>query len=292
MLNALRAFEAAARLGSFAAAAAELNVTPGAISQQVRGLEDWLGRPLFERRPRALRLTGAGRGYLPSLSEAFDRIDAATRELLRPAPRRTITLATPPAFATGWLLPRLARFHAGHPEFEVHLSSTTRRIEPDTEGVDAVIRHGRGGYGDLACWHLFGDRLMAVCGPGYPAAAGRARQEGPAAYRRLEALDAADDWPDWLAAHDLPVTADDSRLSFGDSRLAIEAAVNGLGVALADVSLVEPLLAEGRLVAPFPLPPWRRGTAWYLVHAARRREEPAMAALFAWLMQETDGPMP
>ena len=292
MLNALRAFEAAARLGSFAAAAAELHVTPGAISQQVRGLEDWLGRRLFERKPRALSLTAAGRRYLPNLSDAFDRIDAATRELLRPAARRTITLATPAAFATGWLLPRLARFHGSHPEFKVHLSSTTRRIEPDTEGIDAVIRHGRGGYGDLACWHLFSDRLVAVCSANYQATPGRARQAAPPAYRRLEALDAADDWPEWLATHGLPAPAEDSRLSFGDSRLAIEAAINGLGVALADVNLVEPLLAEGRLVTPFALPPWRRGTAWYFVHAAPRQGEPAMAALFAWLMQETDGPMP
>jgi LysR family transcriptional regulator, glycine cleavage system transcriptional activator len=278
-LNALRAFEAAARLGSFAAAAAELHVTPGAVSQQVRGLEDWLGLRLFERRPQALQLTAAGRGYLPSLSEAFDRIDAATRELLHPPTRRSLTLAMPAAFAAGWLLPRLDRFHGPHPDIEIRLNSTTRRIEPDTEGVDAVIRQGRGGFGNLACWHLFGEQLVPVCG-------------AKAAQRRLEALDAADDWGDWRAAHPTVQLNDEGRLTFGDSRLAIEAAVNGLGIAIVDLALIEPLLAEGRLVMPFAVPPWRRGTGWYLVHAARRQQEPAMAALFDWLMVETDGSMP
>ena len=280
-LIALRAFEAAARLGSFAAAAAELHVTPGAISQQVRGLEDWLGLRLFERRPQALELTVAGRGYLPNLSDAFDRIDAATRELLRPEARRAITLAMPAAFASGWMLPRLDRFHRARPDIEIRLNSTTRRIEPDTEGTDAVIRHGRGGFGDLACWHLFADQLVAVCGGG-----------AKAAQRRLEALDAPQDWSDWQAAHASVPLPTDGTLTFGDSRLAIEAAANGLGIAMADVALIEPLLAQGRLVMAFAVPPWRRGTAWYLVHAARRQQEPAISALFHWLMAETDGPMP
>src|SRR5579864_3175038 len=145
-LNGLRAFEAAARLGSFAAAAAEMHVTPGAVSQQVRGLEARLGVALFERRPQALILTAAGRGYLPNLSEAFDRIDAATRQLVRPNLRTIVTLAMPAAFATGWILPRIEGFHRTHAAIEVRIDSTTRRVEPDTDGVDAVIRHGRGGF--------------------------------------------------------------------------------------------------------------------------------------------------
>jgi LysR family glycine cleavage system transcriptional activator len=150
-LGGLRAFEAAARHSSFAAAAAELGVTPGAVSQQVKALEDHLGVILFERRPQSLVLTAAGRGYAAPLSDAFDAIAAATRRLV-PARRRTVlTLVMPTVFAVGWLLPRLDRFQAAHPAIELRLRSSHRTAAPGIEGVDAAIRHGRAGWGDATC---------------------------------------------------------------------------------------------------------------------------------------------
>lgn len=285
-LGGLRAFEAAARHGSFAAAAAELGVTPGAVSQQVKGLEAHLGVALFERRPQSLVLTAAGRTYAPAMTDAFDAMAAATRRLAPPRARSVVTVALPTLFAVGWLLPRLDRFHAANPAIELRLRSSHREAEPGTDGVDAAIRHGRAGWGDAFCLHLFSDELVPVCGPAYAPA----RIPPLAGHTLLQAETAPDAWADWRAAAD-PDGEPARTLVLGDDGLVMQAALNGLGVGLVDRRLAEEPLHLGRLVAPSGAAPLIRGTAWYLVAPADRAGEPPLAALAAWLLAETDGPM-
>jgi LysR family glycine cleavage system transcriptional activator len=285
-LGGLRAFEAAARHGSIAGAAVELGVTPGAVSQQVKALEDHLGLALFERRPQSLALTAAGRRYASPLTDAFDAIAAATSRLDAPQRRTVITVAMPTLFAVGWLMPRLDRFHAGHLAIELRLRSSHREAEPGTEGVDAAIRHGRAGWGAATCIYLFNDGLVPVCSPAYA----RARLPPLAGHTVLVAETAADAWAAWCAAtgtEDQPA----QRLVFGDDGLVIQAALNGLGVGLVDRRLAEEPLREGRLVAAAEVAPLVRGTAWYLVAAADRAGDPPFAAFAGWLLAEAEGPM-
>jgi LysR family transcriptional regulator, glycine cleavage system transcriptional activator len=285
-LGGLRAFEAAARHASFAAAAAELGVTPGAVSQQVKALEEHLGVALFERRPQSLTTTAAGRSYAAPLTDAFDAIAAATRRLTGTRSRTVLTLVMPGVFAVGWLLPRLDRFHAAHPAIELRLRSSAREAEPGTEGVDAAIRHGRAGWGDRTCVYLFNDALVPVCSASYAPT----RMPPLAGHTLLVAETASDAWPAWRAAAG---TSDEPErvVVLGDEGLVIQAALNGLGVALVDRRLAEEPLREGRLVAATDLSPLVRGTAWYLVAPADRASDPPLAALAAWLLAEADGPM-
>jgi LysR family glycine cleavage system transcriptional activator len=285
-LGGLRAFEAAARHSSFAVAAAELGVTPGAISQQVKGLEQHLGVALFERRPQSLTLTAAGRFYAAPLSDAFDAIAAATRRLAVAESRIAITVAMPSLFAVGWLLPRLDRFHAAHPAIELRLRSSHREAEPGTDGIDAAIRHGRAGWGAASCVYLFNDALVPVCSPSYIPA----RLPPLAGHTLLVAETAPDAWPNWRAA--TGAEGEPARtLVLGDDGLVIQAALNGLGVGLVDRRLAEEKLREGRLVAAADTPPLIRGTAWYLVAPAGHAADPPFAALAQWLLAEADGPV-
>ncbi len=291
-LNGLRAFEAAARRGSFVAAAEELGVTAGAVSQRVRGLEERIGAALFERRPQALAPTKAARELLPVLTEAFDAIDAAVRRARAPAAAMPLRVACPAGFAAGWLLPRLERFQRREPGIALILTATERLVEPGQSGeTDACIRFGRAGWsGHLACDFLFADRRIPVCSPHYRAthAVDAAAADPLAGHTLLEALSAPEDWPDWLLATSAPA-AGTQRLSFGDERLALEAALRGLGIALADRALAAEPLAAGRLVAPLEPREMLRGTAWFLLYPADAASCAApVAALRDWLLGECD----
>ena len=283
-LGGLRAFEAAARRQSFVAAADELGVTPGAVSQQVKALEARLGLALFERRPQALVLTAAGRDYAPALKAAFEAIAAATRRLVPPDDRARLACAVPASFATFWLLPRLGRFEAAEPRIELAILNASRRAVAGMDGADAAIRQGRAGWGDLACVYLFTETLVPVASPALPLPA-----ETPLDGATLLTAETAPDlWDGWSAAMGRPLKPR-RRLSLADDGLVIQAALNGLGVALVDRHLIEPALREGKLVLLDDRPPWRPGTAWYLVHGPRTRP---LDVFGAWLLQETAGPMP
>lgn len=309
-LGGLRAFEAAARLGSFRAAATELGVTPAAVSQQVKGLEGRLGLRLFDRGAHSLTPTTAGQQYLPALREAFDTIAMATAGLAAPPARAMVELAVPAVFSAGWLLPRLERFHAAHPQVELRLRNSHRLLAPGTENVDAAIRHGRAGWNDLESTYLFGDALVAVCSPetadsresgprrrGGPTLDGAVLLEtgaerapdGPAELAR----DGETPWDEWQAVTGIPGPPR-QRLVLGDEGLIVQAALNGLGLALVDQHLVEGPLRQGRLVLPFDIAPWRRGTAWYLVRGSgiagfpSGRDE-AFRIVRDWLLAEAGG---
>jgi len=289
-LNGLRAFEAAARLGSLVAAAAELGVTAGAVSQQVRALEERLGFALFARRPQSLTATRAGRVLLPVLTEAFDAIDAALRRLAAPAAALPLRIACPAGFAAGWLLPRLSRFQEHAPGIALTLSATERLVEPGEGGddaADAVIRFGRAGWsGGLGCDFLFADRRIPLCSPAYLAShpLEAASADPLQGHLLLEALTAPGDWLDWARASG--TAPGERRLGFGDERLAMEAARAGLGIAVLDRSLAQEPLAAGCLVAPLEPREMLRGTAWFLVYRLPASE--AVAAFRAWLLDEID----
>ena len=286
-LNALRAFEAAARLGGFAAAAQELGVTAGAVSQQVQALEARLGRRLFDRSPRSLSLTPDGRALTPVLTEALDAMEAGLLRALSPRPRSALAVFAQTSFALGWMLPRLPRFHREHPQIELRLS--TGIDAPDLHGTapDAVILHGRGPWPGLATHLLFPDRLVPVCAPGWLAARDIGEPRLLAGETLLVSDTAPDDWEEWFAHAGQRSLRPDRALRFGSSLLPPQAALHGLGVALADIGLVQAELDAGRLVNPVPgVPPLRRGTGWHLAHLPGRGGEPPIVALRDWLLRE------
>jgi LysR family glycine cleavage system transcriptional activator len=288
-LNALRAFEAAARLGGFVTAADELGVTPGAISRHVRLLEDRTGRTLFERHPRSLVLTPRGRDLLAVVGEALDRLEAGTQAALSPAPRARLTLNVQTSLAIGWMLPRLARLHRDRPELELELSTHIETPDLRAGETDAAIVHGRGPWSDLEAHFLFADRLQPVCDPGYLAARPGLQTAEPRALLAetlIVSRTAPDDWAHWFTHAGLRGARPRRAMVFGSSLLPAQAALHGLGLALVDLALVRDDLDAGRLVAIAGRAPLVRGTGYYLVTAPGRREEAGVAALRSWLLDE------
>ncbi len=248
-LNAVRAFEAAARHLSFARAAEELHVTPAAISQQVRLLEDLLGVPLFVRGKR-LALSNAAEAVLPLLSEALDQIERAMLKARPNTQSNTLVISAPPAFAARWLVPRLEDFQTQHPGIELRLHATKRPVNFQVEDVDVAIRFGAGEYPGLIVERLMPETIVPVAAPSLAANIRTASD-------LVDCPLLEDDWhiengmfPDWgtwLAT--LGVSGPPSRVRhFGDANLVIQAAVTGLGVTLAWQSLVTDDLKAGRLV--------------------------------------------
>lgn len=289
-LLGLRDFEAAARGGSFAAAAAELGVTPGAVSQQVRALEDRIGVRLFERRPQSLLPTEAADILLPTLTGALDLLEGVLARLSAPHPRSALSVAMPASFAMGWFLPRLQDFRTRYPRIELFPRSSSSLLLPSVEGVDAAFCHGRAGWGALDCAFLFSDEVAPLCSPRYLAA--HAFTEGNAGglngHTILASQTAPELWPEWQAAT-AEISSPETVLTLGGDGLVIQAALNELGIALLDRHLASGYLHEGRLVSAFATPVWRRGTAWYLVFEEARREEESVTALLDWMLYSAKG---
>jgi len=256
-LNSIRAFEAAYRHMSFALAADELAVTPSAVSQQVKNLEDWLGVPLFHRLPRGLEASEAARKYAPGLTDALDLMVSATRTV-RPDTTNTLTISTLPSFGGAWLAPRLSRFTDANPDIDFRLSTTNAIVNFDGGGIDAAIRHGRGEYPDLSVSMLIQDILTPVCSP--------ALMQGEHPIGTIDDLkhhhflhdsDAWADsllrWDNWLARAGRPDIARDRGTSFSDSYLCVQAAIAGRGVMIGSSALVGDALMNGALVAPLDI---------------------------------------
>jgi LysR family glycine cleavage system transcriptional activator len=286
-LNAVRAFEAAARHGSFVTAAEELYVTPGAISQQVKALEAWLGRPLFRRLHRGVALNAAGTAYLEKLGGVLDELAAASQEIARRT--QVLRITALPAFAERWLMPRLGRFQALHPKVEIALSADDRLVDLDRDSVDLWLCYGTGEHPDCQVERLFGEILFPVCAPAL-------LDRGPALeYPRdlvhhtlLHDAHWRDDWRRWLAAAGVTDVDPTRGPSFTLYAMVIQAALDGLGVALAHEALIADDLAAGRLVAPFALR-LPAGQAYYLVSPPKAVKRPDAMAFRAWLRQEAAG---
>ena len=283
-LNGLRAFEAAARHMSFTDAAEELSVTQAAISHQVRGLEQRLGLKLFVRRNRSLRLSEAGQAYLPSVRAAFDQLNEATEKLLQKDRGGHLTVTTTASFATKWLVPRLGGFQRANPEVDVRVSTGTGLIDFSREDVDIGIRYGRGQWPSLVAERLVGEDIMPVCAPSL--AKGPNALKKPADLKRFTLLHIApfpDDWQVWLTAAGVKGVEATRGVTFDNSIVAYQAAIDGLGVALGRDPLVAPDLKAGRLVAPFDFK-MPSDLAYYVVYPAEAIRRRKIKAFRDWLM--------
>lgn len=293
-LNALRAFEAAARHLSLTKAAAELHVTAGALSHQIRGLEDLLGLKLFERHVRAISLTSAGRQLFPGLRTGFVHIRDAVAGLSEASDERVLVISTPPGLTAKWLAPRLYRFSAAHPEIDVRISSSLGTANFATDGVDAAVRNlpaDAAADPDLLIDALIPINLIAVCSPKLAEVHGPftspARLKGVPLIHDESLAGYADmpAWADWFRATGISGIDVNRGLRFNSPDHALDATVEGAGVLLAHDVLAYDELRTGRLVAPFALTlSTRRG--YHFVCPRRRRDHPKVQAFHAWIRQE------
>jgi len=303
-LNALRAFEAAARHLSFVQAARELHVTPAAISHQVKALEEDLAVKLFRRQARGLELTSAGRVCLPKLREGFDRLAEAVAQIRASDAPGTLAISSAPTFATKWLAPRLHRFVTAYPNLDVRINASTRLIDATRndaasgeaqsgspmEDADVAIRFGAGRYPEYRVDKLFPVSVTPLCSPRL-LAGGQALRE-PADLRHhvlihdnIQSDDSRPLWQVWLEAAGIEGVDTTRGLRFNHAVLALEAAADGLGVALGMPQIAALDLAAGRLVAPFALR-LPIASAYYLLCASERCDRNDVAAFREWILQE------
>lgn len=283
-LNGLRAFEAAARHLSFTLAASELNVTQTAISHQIRRLEEELGIRLFIRQNRALTLTPEARDYLPGVRAAFNDLRLATDRLLRRDDDKVLTVSTIASLAAKWLLPRLTDFQEAHPGIDVRITTSTSLVDFQRDNVDAAIRYGRGQWAGLRADWLMADELFPVCSPSLLRGDEPLRTPGDLKDYVLLHTNSGDDWRLWLTAAGLPT--DISRqpgLTFDMTFVTIQAAIDGMGVAMGRTSYVRDDIAKGRLVVPFKIA-LPADAGFYLVSPEGRREAPKLAAFRQWMI--------
>jgi LysR family glycine cleavage system transcriptional activator len=291
-LNALRAFEAAARHLNFSRAADELSVTPGAVSQQIQNLEDYVGAPLFRRTPRGLLLTDAAQTALPALREAFDRLAEAASLLTAAVDGRRLTLTAAPSFAAKWLVPRLGKFESLHPQVDVWLSAGMDLVDLAAGEVDVAIRYGAGRYPGLETTRLLGETVLPVVSPDLLTQTPLNEPNDLTRHILLhdgspEPDDSCPDWPMWLAARGVKGVDGARGPRFNQSSLVIEAAVNGRGVALAKRTLAQADLEAGRLVAPIQIST-AVDFAYYLVHPKAKGRLPQVKAFIAWITAEAE----
>lgn len=306
-LNALRAFEAGARHLSFVKAADELNVTPAAISHQVKALEEHLGVRLFRRRNRAIELTELGQACLPKLREGFDCLAAAIERVRAHERIRTLAISVAPSLAARWLTPRLHRFVAAHPDIDVRIRASTslidvqdkgfgggrEQIASPTEDADIAIRFGTGVYPGFRADELLSVSVTAICSPRLLGGEHPLRRPDDLQHHMLLKDDvvyfAAEtpDWDVWLRAAGASDMDTSRGLRFSHATLALEAAVDGLGVALGNPVLAASELAAGRLVIPFELS-LPSTFAYHVVCAEATCDRPEVVAFCDWLRAEAD----
>ncbi|PJI38656.1 transcriptional regulator GcvA [Ferrovibrio sp.] len=283
-LNALRAFVAAGRHLSFTRAADELHVTQGAVSRLVKQLEEDLGVSLFSRGPRGLELTEAGAAYLPPLTDAFERMLAATRLIARstrPANRLAITML--PTFAMRWFMPRLADFHQLNPEIAVDVTSADRLVDFAAEPVDVGIQYGSDRWpDDLHAEFLFAETVTLVASPALLKRKPLHKPDDVKRHTLLTHSTRPEAWAEWFAAANLKGQAPHGP-AFEHFFMSIEAAVNGLGLALVPDFFVASELRDGRLVEPLPNLRLQRPGGYYLLCLKGREREPAVRAFRNWL---------
>jgi LysR family transcriptional regulator, glycine cleavage system transcriptional activator len=286
-LKALRAFEAAARCGSFVAAAEDLHVTHWAIGKQVRLLEDWLGTALFERRGRGVALTGEGAELLADVSETFARLAGTARRLRKPDPAQRVSgivrASVLPSFALRWLFPRLATFLERYPSIDLRISTTSRKLRYIGAAFDIGIRSSPELSAGLRSETLMADVRRPACSPGILRSRPLKAVEDLSRHTLLHALTTRSAWSDWLSTIGMGAVTPIRHIEFEHAYLQIEAAVHGLGVALAPLPLIEADLVAGRLVCPIDSPGWHAGT-YELIVSKDREHTVAVAAFRDWII--------
>jgi LysR family glycine cleavage system transcriptional activator len=287
-LNALRAFEAVARHLSMKEAAAELSVTPGAVSQLVRGLEQRLKIQLFRRGNRSLVLTEAGQSYFVPVRHAFRQINEATQRLSTLPNASVLTVSAPPAFAASWLVPRLGSFRVQHKDIELNITTTRTLANFMADGVDVGIRHGLGRYPGLHCDRITSIAMIPVCSPRFLASLGQRRPRSAADLLDLPLLHDAErqDWALWFQTQGVDDAGRASGgISFDDQMLLIGAAVSHQGIALVTETLARPELNHGRLVCVLDVA-WPQEFAYWLVCPRATAHQPKIVAFRDWLFAE------
>jgi len=291
-LNSLRAFEAAGRHLSFSKAADELNVTPGAISQQIRSLEEFLDLSLFKRRNRSIVLTDAGQIFLPLLSDGFSTITEAVNSIRQSQSDEPLTISAAPSFTSRWLIPRLCKFQALHPEIDVRIDASSRLVDFQREGIDAGIRFGTGEFAGLDSIYLFSFELIPVCSP-------ELVNEGRGLHdlsdlRHHTLLHNEDsgcdpgspDWAMWLATAGIDEIDASHGIYFSQGEMLIDAAIEGQGIALVGSVLAAGAIESGRLVQPFETRlPVR--LSFHLVATRQKSHSPKVAAFREWILDES-----
>jgi LysR family transcriptional regulator, glycine cleavage system transcriptional activator len=288
--NALKAFEMAGITGNFTRAAELLNVTQSAVSRQVRQLEDQLGEPLLLRRHHHLQLTDAGKLLLRALQQSFDSIELTVRGIQQKAHLNRLRVNAPPTFASRWFLPRLGRLRDAHDDIEVTLTSRLHDDLKESGRLDCAIRFGNGEWDGLDCTLLMQEHHIAVCSPALLEATGQQRDNVDLSGLTLLHVLADPNhrymtWSHWLVAAGIPTIDLHEGYEFDLLDLAIRAAINGLGVAIADRQMVNRELASGQLVQVKDIEVIGHQSYWFVTRPGRVESE-SMAAFRSWLGDE------
>lgn len=286
-LNALRSFEAAARLGSFNQAADELFVTPSAVSHQVKALEAFLGMNLFRREKRKVFLTTAGEKYLVAIQLALDEIDSATRRLMASPNAGAVNIAVAPAFLTRWLVPRLADFQKRYPDVELRLSTLSSAIDFEHSDTDMGIYFGDGRWKGVEAHFMRHAAIMPVCSPLLLEKGRLTALQDLTKHTLIHVSSRSQEWRQLFRQEGLSWSRDQKSLTFSNTSLALNAAMEGLGVALSDSQLIEREVQYGQLVQPFDLV-LKLARAFYLVYSNKRQPTYGMASFRDWLMLQME----
>ncbi|MEO5701937.1 MAG: transcriptional regulator GcvA [Casimicrobiaceae bacterium] len=284
-MQALRAFEAVARTGSLSRAGEALHLTHGAISHQVKALEEELGVRLVERAGRGIRLTDEGERFATRVRGALAEIGAAMSEIVNQKNPRQLTVSVVPSFAARWLLPRMRKFMNEHPEIDIDVRATLNLADFRRDDVDVAVRYGMGSWPGLTAQLLMEDAFSPVCSPHLPQGV-PAQPQDMARYTLLRSED--EYWEPWFRAAGLPWPEPTRGPTFNDSAHMLQAAAEGQGIALGRSSLTSMDLLNGTLVQPFPItvPSDRK---FYLVYPPSFSASPKLAVFRTWLVGEISG---
>ena len=291
-LNSLRAFESAGRHLSFSLAAEELNVTPGAISQQIRVLEDHLEIKLFERLNRSIQLTDAGRMYLPLISQGFEQLLSATQNLINFSCGGPLTVTSAPSLISKWLIPRLGKFKQEHPEIDVRIDASERLVDFFREDIDIGIRFGTGEFEGLDAIELFCVEIIAVCSPDLLRKGNGLNNIEDIAQHTLlhsefnESDPGFPDWKMWLATFGAKDIDTNHGITFKQSEMLLQAAIEGQGIGLVTSVIAEREIAEGRLVQLFQTSLPNR-MSYHLVSTPQKSDLGKVVAFREWILRES-----
>ena len=286
--RAVVVFHAVASTGSVRAAAARLNITPSAVSQQTRLLEEHLGVPLFTKSGRTNLLTEAGERYFDLICDSVCRIENATVRMRGVAMRNGLTVRSAPTFATKWLMPRVDDFLWRNPDIDLRIDATTETTDFDREGVDLDIRYGEGRWPGLHCEPVAEEQILPLCSPSLAAPNSLSVTE-LLSHRIIYSVKALVSWESWLAAVGVPRPLNWRRLLFDRSYMAVQAATDGLGVALESDLFAEKEIRSGALVCPLREPPHITIQANWIVCPPGRRQAPKVRKFREWLQESVAG---
>lgn len=281
-LHALRSFEAAARHGNFSRAADELHITHGAISHQMKALEQDLGVVLFHRQSRGVALTEPGKDLAATMRDALDRI-ARGIAALHAQPHRALTVSMLPAFATHWLIPRLADFNRRHPDIDINIRAGQALADFTTGDVDLAVRYGSGRWSGLRAEQLASEDVFPVCSPNFNN--GRLPKTLAALAKSRLLHTPLQPWDEWFQAQGLHPDLSRRGMTFGETDILLTAAIDGLGIALSRRLLAQPALDAGRLVRPVPQSV-RADRSYFIVYPAELPPSPRLLVFRDWLLEQ------